>query len=81
MDEIKTFTESDHKFNLLIEIVTECSRDIGMELGLQKCSKFTIRKRKKDQKISRLEKIASLKTTPKNIQEQKRIAKELVTLV
>ena len=48
MDDLKIYAETDQKLNQLIEAVREFSSDIKMEFGLDKCSKCTIKKGKKN---------------------------------
>ena len=47
MDDLKLYAESEEKLDQLINAVYEFSADIGMDFGLDKCSKCTIRKGKK----------------------------------
>ena len=47
MDDLKLYAEDEKGLEKLIEIVHEFSRDIGMEFGLEKCAKCTIKKGKK----------------------------------
>ena len=44
MDDLKIYAESNEKLAQLVEVVSEFSRDINMEFGLDKCSKCTIKK-------------------------------------
>ena len=44
MDDLKLFAEDERGIERLIEVVHAFSRDIGMEFGLDKCAKCTIRK-------------------------------------
>ena len=47
MDDLKLYAEDEKGLEKLIEVVHEFSRDIGMEFGLEKCAKCTIKKGKK----------------------------------
>ena len=44
MDDLKLFAEDEKGMERLIEVVHTFSRDIGMEFGLDKCAKCTIKK-------------------------------------
>ena len=44
MDDLKLFAEDEKGIERLIEVVHTFSRDIGMEFGLDKCAKCTIKK-------------------------------------
>ena len=41
MDNLKLFAKNDQQLEGLLNIVKQFSHDIGMELGLDKCSKST----------------------------------------
>ena len=41
MDDLKLSAKNDHQLEGLLNIVKQFSHDIGMELGLDKCSKAT----------------------------------------
>ena len=41
MDDLKLFAKNDQQLEGLLNIVKQFSHDIGMELGLDKCSKAT----------------------------------------
>ena len=41
MDDLKLFAKNDQQLEGLLNIVKQFSHDIGMELGLDKCSKST----------------------------------------
>ena len=47
MDDLKLYADSDPNLNKLINIVHKFSRDIGMDFGLDKCAKCTMKKGKK----------------------------------
>ena len=47
MDDLKLYAEDEHGLEKLIEVVHAFSKDIGMEFGLDKCAKCTIKKGKK----------------------------------
>ena len=47
MDDLKLFADSDPNLNKLIQIVHKFSADIGMDFGLDKCAKCTLKKGKK----------------------------------
>ena len=47
MDDLKLFADSDPNLNKLIQIVHKFSADIGMDFGLDKCAKCTLKKDKK----------------------------------
>merc|ERR1712115_578201 len=47
MDDLKLFSEDDKGLDRQLEVVHSFSQDIGMDFGLDKCSKCTIRKGKK----------------------------------
>ena len=47
MDDLKLYADSDPNLNKLIQIVHKFSRDIGMDFGLDKCAKCTLKKGKK----------------------------------
>ena len=49
MDDLKLFADSDEHLNKLVHIVQNFSKDICMEFGLDKCSKCTIKKGKKEE--------------------------------
>ena len=44
MDDLKLYAEDERGIERLIEVVHGFSRDIGMEFGLDKCAKCTIKK-------------------------------------
>ena len=47
MDNLKLYAEDEEGLEKLIEVVHAFSKDIGMEFGLDKCAKCTIKKGKK----------------------------------
>ena len=47
MDDLKLYAEDEKGLERLIEVVYEFSKDIGMEFGLDKCAKCTIKRGKK----------------------------------
>ena len=47
MDDLKLYAEDEKGLEKLIGVVHEFSRDIGMEFGLEKCAKCTIKKGEK----------------------------------
>ena len=47
MDDLKLYGQDDKELDKLLEIVHSFSKDIGMEFGLDKCAKCTIKKGKK----------------------------------
>ena len=47
MDDLKLYAEDEHGLEKLIEVVHAFSKDIGMEFGLDKCAKCTIKTGKK----------------------------------
>ena len=47
MDDLKLFADSDSNLNKLLNIVHKFSNDIGMDFGLDKCAKCTLKKGKK----------------------------------
>ena len=47
MDDLKLYSEEEKGLEKLIEVVHAFSKDIGMEFGLDKCAKCTIKKGKK----------------------------------
>ena len=46
MDDLKLFADSDSNLNKLLNIVHKFSNDIGMDFGLDKCAKCTLKKGK-----------------------------------
>ena len=47
MDDLKLYADSDPNLNKLLNIVHKFSNDIGMNFGLDKCAKCTLKKGKK----------------------------------
>ena len=47
MDDLKLFADSDSNLNKLLNIVHKFSNDIGMDFGLDKCAKCTLKKGEK----------------------------------
>ena len=47
MDDLKLFADSDSNLNKLLNVVHKFSNDIGMDFGLDKCAKCTLKKGKK----------------------------------
>ena len=47
MDDLKLYADSDSNLNKLLNIVHKFSNDIGMNFGLDKCAKCTLKKGKK----------------------------------
>ena len=53
MDDLKLFSEDDKGLDIQLEVVHSFSKDIGMDFGLDKCAKCTIKKGKKTKSVDK----------------------------
>ena len=47
MDDLKLYSDTDANLRKLVKVVADFSKDVGMEFGLDKCSKCTLKKGRK----------------------------------